>query len=248
MAELISYITAGYPDEKRCVRIAREMAEAGSDVIELGIPFSDPIADGPSIQEACSTAIKNGMTPKKALAIASEIAKSGKRVMLLSYYNSIYSFGLEKFVKLAKRNGVWAIAIADLPVEESEKFVCACNGNRIKTVFFVAPNTPAERIKDIEKHTTGFLYMLALFGVTGTRSEISQMTIDALSRVKKIVKKPVYVGFGISKPEHVRALAIAGADGIIIGSAYIEAIKNTPAKAVFGKIRKMVIDFKQATL
>ncbi len=221
---LIGFLPAGYPSMKA----SRELLIAlGNevDVLEVGIPFSDPVADGKVIQDAGYIAIKNGATPRGCLSLISEVKKAiSKPIAILTYYNIPYSYGMKQFLADASSSGVDAALIADLNINESDEFEAACKESGVETIFIAAPNTPKERAIEIDSHTTGFVYLLSHFAVTGTKPGLSTLTTDTIRRVKPLVKNPLAVGFGISTREHVKAVLDAGADGAIVGSAFIKSI------------------------
>lgn len=222
---LVSFIPIGFPSLGESEKIARQLVDGGTDVLELGVPFSDPLADGPIIQAASQKALASGANPKKCFEVIQKI-KAGVPIMVLTYYNLAYKMGVEKFVREAAEAGVSAILAADLPIEEAGEFEDACAKQGVATVFIIAPNTSNERIKQIALHTTGFLYLMAHFGVTGEKKQLAEITVQTIKRIKLITDVPVCVGFGISREEHVHELAIAGADGAIVGSAFVKAVSE----------------------
>lgn len=221
-AALVSFFPLGFPNMDASINSCKQLVSGGTDILEVGVPFSDPIADGPTIQEASQQALAHGTTPAKCFDAVRKINASVP-VMILTYYNLLYKMEVEKFVSEAKKSGVSAILAADLPIEEAGEFEKACTKHGVATVFIVAPNTSSDRVKKIALHTTGFLYLMAHFGVTGEKDKVEELTIQAVKRIKKATSVPVCVGFGISKEEHARTLAQAGADGVIVGSAFVKA-------------------------
>ncbi len=227
---LIVFFTASYPSVEKCVEYMLTSAQAGADVIELGIPFSDPVADGKTIQESYIRTLKNFRTEQ-----VFEITRNFRRetetpLVIMSYYNPIYRKGVEVFVERAYESGANAILVVDLPFDEAEGFVEACRKVGMESVFLAAPNTSKERLKAIDE-LSSFIYLISTYGVTGERSKVSELAFNALRRVKGVCKKPVAVGFGISKAEHVRQLIKAGADGVVVGSAFIRLINEKGQKA-----------------
>lgn len=226
---LITYITAGYPEPEQTPVIADALIRGGADIIELGIPFSDPIADGPTIQKASTTALRAGTTPRKVLKIAEEIKQRHRTpIVLLTYYNPIYRMGVRKFFQEAQASGVSGTIVPDLPVEEAEEYKNTAEKHDIDTIFLAAPSTPAERLKKISEKASGFLYLVSVYGVTGARETLQKHTLELLKKTLRTTmgKIPLALGFGISKPEHVKTVIKNGADAAIVGSRIIEIIEN----------------------
>jgi tryptophan synthase alpha chain len=225
---LIGYVTAGDPQPKDTPKIADALVRGGVDILELGIPFSDPIADGPTIQAASLRALNAGTTPKNVLEIAKEIKQKHDNVpvVIMTYYNPVFRMGLNEFFSQAKICGVAGVIVPDLPVEEAEAYRKAATKHGIDTIFLVAPSTTNERIAKIVAASSGFLYLVSHFGVTGTQTAIEDSTIKLVKRVLPFTagKVPLAVGFGVSKPEHVKSLTAAGADGVIVGSSFVNII------------------------
>ncbi|MHA1649465.1 MAG: tryptophan synthase subunit alpha [Candidatus Helarchaeota archaeon] len=244
---LIVYIAAGDPDFETCIAVGEKIAECGADILELGIPFSDPIADGPTIQAATQRALEAGITPKKAMKIASALNRKIP-IAFMTYYNILLQYGLELFVQDCVRHGVDGIIIPDLPLEESAPLLDKCLKHDIDQIFFAAPTTPEQRLKKILPLTRGFLYVIALLGTTGARNTISNLTRMTLSRIKRISKDhiPLAVGFGLSKPQHIKEVISYGADGAIIGSAIVKKIAQID-KISISEIGKFVTQLKNGT-
>ena len=225
---LIGFTVAGDPDRKTCIRIARTLIGAGTDILELGVPFSDPVADGPVIQRAGERALAAGTTPDTVFAIVRELrSQSEVPIVLLTYFNTVYRRGIETFYRDAAGAGVNGILIADMPVEESAEVLKAATKNRIAPIFLVTRTTSDERLEKIAKKGRGFLYLVSVLGVTGVRTRIPQEAFDLVRRTKAITDLPVALGFGISTPEQVRACATNGVDGVIVGSAIVNIIERT---------------------
>jgi tryptophan synthase alpha chain len=226
-AALIPFFVIGDPDFDTSLAIVKTAIDAGADVLELGIPFSDPIADGPTIQKADIRALKSGMTVRKALEFIRNI-KDHKDVPigLLMYYNLIYQYGTERFFRDFHRAGVNSVLVADLSIDDADEIYDLAGSAGLDTVFMVTPNTEPERMKRIASKTTGFIYTVSVLGVTGSRENLSDVVEGLIARLKKITPVPVCVGFGISKPEHAEAVARAGADGVIIGSKIVDLIER----------------------
>ncbi|MDT8781042.1 MAG: tryptophan synthase subunit alpha [Candidatus Bathyarchaeota archaeon] len=232
-AALIAYITAGDPTPEDTVKIAEALIEGGVDIIELGLPFSDPIADGPTIQNASLRALKAGTTPLKVLEIAQEIKNQHDvPVTVMTYYNPVFRFGTEKFLCSAKKHLVDGFIVPDLPVEEADEYRKAAKTCGLDTIFLASPATSEERLKSIIDASSGFLYLVSRFGVTGAQESVQEATVHLIKRIQPYTtdKVPLAVGFGISKPEHVKRVVNAGADAAIVGSAFINIIQNSKDK------------------
>jgi tryptophan synthase alpha chain len=226
-AALIGYVAGGDPEPKWTTLIAEALVRGGVDIMEIGIPFSDPIADGPTIQAASVRALKAGTTPSMVLGIAREIKKKlSVPIVILTYYNPVFRMGLETFFRLAKNCGVDGVVVADLPVEEAEDYKRIAEKYGVDTIFLAAPSTSVQRLRRIVECTSGFLYLVSHFGVTGEKETIEASTIQMLKKVLPYTsgRVPLAVGFGISKPEHVKLLVENGADGVIVGSAFVSII------------------------
>jgi tryptophan synthase alpha chain len=209
------------------VRIVKTAIDAGADVLELGIPFSDPIADGPTIQKADIRAMKSGLNMAKSLEFIQKV-KDYKDIPigLLMYYNLVYQYGTEKFFNDFHQAGVNSVLIADLSIDDVDEIAGPAKSAGLDTVFMVTPVTDPERMKLIASKTTGFIYTVSLLGVTGSRENLSDTVESMVGKLKELTSVPVCVGFGISKPEHAAAIAQAGADGVIIGSKIVGMIEN----------------------
>jgi len=228
------FLVAGDPDIEQFKTLALAI-EPYSDILEIGIPFSDPIADGPTIQEANVRAFNAGITTKLALNAIKDIRKkTEKPLVVLTYYNILIQgadtieASLDKTFKNLKYCGVDGIVIGDLPIEEAGLALKACNKYNICLIFLIAPSTTENRLEKILKLARGFIYLIAVMGVTGARDTVAQITKETIKRVKQKTEHvlPVFVGFGISKPKHAKSIVDAGADGIIIGSAIVNIVKK----------------------
>lgn len=225
---LIVFIPAGYPSREKTVDF---MLSAHADLLELGVPFSDPIADGALIQKAYFSALSTGFRLRDVFWIVKKFREqSDKKLVLMSYYNPIYRKGIENFVGEAYHAGVDAMLVVDLPFDEANEFVGVCRDIGMKNVFLAAPNTGEERLKAMDE-LSEFIYLVSTYGVTGVREKVSSLAFKALDRVKKVCKKPVAVGFGISQRDHVFELLNAGADGVVVGSAVVRLIEQFGEKA-----------------
>lgn len=249
---LIGYITAGDPTPEATPNFAEALIKGGVDILELGLPFSDPIADGSTIQAASLRALNSGTTPMKVLEIAKRIkSKNDVPVVVMTYYNPVFKLGLDNFLASAKEHKVDGFIVPDLPVEESADFKKASRAQGLDTIFLAAPSTSNERLSKIVDASSGFLYLVSRYGVTGAKTNIEDSTLQLIKRVKPFTasKVPLAVGFGISKPEHVQRVIAAGADGAIVGSAFINIIQdNTQSqKAMLKKLQTTAMALKAAT-
>lgn len=226
-AALIPFFVIGDPDFDTSLAIVKTAIDAGADILELGIPFSDPIADGPTIQKADIRSLRSGMNVQKALEFIQKV-KSYKDIPigLLMYYNLVYQYGIEKFFADFHRAGVNSVLVADLSIDDADEITTPAARAGLDTVFIVTPNTDPARMKVIASKTTGFIYTVSLLGVTGIREKVSDMVDGLVGKLKKLTIVPVCVGFGISKPEHAGTIASAGADGVIIGSKVVQLIEE----------------------
>ncbi len=246
-AALIPFFVIGDPDFDRSLAVVKTAVDAGAGILELGIPFSDPIADGPTIQKADIRSLKNGMTVKKALSFIKKVkAYKDIPIGLLMYYNLIYQYGVEKFFIDFQKAGVNSVLVADLNIDDADEIVPPAASAGLDTVFMVTPNTDTERIKFIASKTTGFIYTVSLLGVTGSRENLSDAVAGLVGRLKKLTSVPICVGFGISKPEHAAEVAASGADGVIIGSKVVELIEKNLSnkKKMLSAISKFLGDVK----
>ena len=251
-AALIAYITIGDPDTNKTLKFVNALIEGGVDIVELGIPFSDPIADGPTIQNAVLRSLTGGSKPVDAFEIASRVRdKHEIPLVAMTYYNPIFRIGLTRFLRLSREVGISGLIIPDLPIEEAREYKKECASKEIDTIFLAAPSTDEARLKQIAAETSGYLYLVSLYGVTGARNMITQSVLSLVERCDKTLPDtlPFAVGFGISKPEEVRRIIQAGADGVIIGSAFVRIIaanvQNT--RRAEQKLRRLATILKRAT-
>jgi tryptophan synthase alpha chain len=225
---LICYVVAGYPDIMTSEHIITSLINGGADIIEIGIPFSDPIADGSTIQYAIQNSLISGTTPDMCLELASRIRKTFPNIplIIMTYSNILYRKGYIQFAQKAKESGIDGFIIPDIPIEESKEYLNTMQNMGMSTIFLVSPNTAEKRLKMISRICTGFLYAISVYGTTGEREGFDEYTIESIKRVKNITadKLPLAVGFGISNPQHVKYMIDAGADAVIIGSAIIKKI------------------------
>lgn len=222
-AALLAYVCAGDPNIEATPAIVDSLIKGGADIIELGLPFSDPVADGPTIQEASERALAAGMNPDRYFELVASLDVDVPLVCM-TYYNLIFQRGLDKFIKDCVNSGISGLIVPDLPAEESEDLARSCSTNGVDLIFLIAPVTTDERIKMILEKSSGFVYIVSRLGVTGARSEVTDATAQILSRVKTDIPKAV--GFGISNGEQASKVVAAGADGIIVGSAFVDIVAS----------------------
>ncbi|MDD1718526.1 MAG: tryptophan synthase subunit alpha [Methanoregulaceae archaeon] len=224
---LIGFTVAGDPDYESGIGIAKTIIGAGADILELGVPFTDPVADGPVIQKAHGRALSGGATTDRLFSTVREIRKSSDvPIVLLVYYNIIYRRGVGEFCREAAAAGIDGILAVDLPPEESEEMERHLGQHCIDRISIVTPGTSDERMKMIAGHTSGFLYLTTLLGVTGARERLAKESRELVRRAGKHSDLPLCVGFGISRPEHVREIVSTGAQGVIVGSAIVSRIEG----------------------
>jgi tryptophan synthase alpha chain len=250
---LIGYVTGGDPEPKYTPVIAEALINGGVDILELGIPFSDPIADGPTIQAASVRALKAGTTAKTVLGIAREIReKHDIPIVCMTYYNLIFRMGLENFLRLARDCGVDGVIVPDLPLEEAKDYQRAAGVCGVDTIFLAAPSTSMQRLRKIVHCTSGFLYLVSHFGVTGEKAAVETSTIKLIKKVLPYTRGqvPLAVGFGVSKPEHAGRIIEAGADGVIVGSAFVNIIHRNleTVDIMLEELRDAACKLKAATV
>jgi tryptophan synthase alpha chain len=221
--KLVAYMMAGHPNRKRSLEIGKKLATSGIAALEIGIPFSDPLADGPVIQHAGQVALEHGMTVGGALELAAGIAAEGTPVVLMTYINPILSHDPRRFAAEAAQAGVAGIIVPDLPVEESEPVAGWLRSASLDTIFMVAPTTSRDRMATICEHSSGFVYCVTVTGITGARSELPPGMTELLGEVRKHTDLPIAAGFGISRPEHMKSLR-GSADAAVVGSAIVAEI------------------------
>ncbi len=235
----IPYLMAGDPDTETTLKYALLLERCGADIIELGVPFSDPIADGPTIQKAAGRALKAGTTLRKVLSLVKEIRlRTEIPLVLMTYYNPLFKYGEDAFVRDAVQAGVDGVIVPDLPPEEAGELVRlsrstegrASGGRLLDTIFLIAPTSTAGRIRKITSVSTGFVYYVSMTGITGTKLALAQEFRDHVGLLKKTTIKPVAVGFGVATPEQARMIAQV-ADGVIVGSALVKVFNETPEEA-----------------
>lgn len=247
---LISYIMVGFPDERATISTVRGLVKGGADIIELGFPFSDPLADGPVIQNASTMSLEKGTRINKFFTLVKKIRKETDiPIVLMTYTNILYHKGYSKFIKDAKKAGIDGFILPDMSIEESKEYIKAAKNNT-DTIFLISPNTTKKRIEKISKISTGFLYLVAVYGTTGVKTGIKNYTLKAIREVKKQTKGkiPIGVGFGVSTSEDVKKYINAGADAVIVGSAYLKLIEKTPQDKLESKITSFTKSLKKYTI
>ncbi len=242
----VAFIMAGDPTLAITKRLVFELEKQGVDIIELGIPFSDPLADGPTIQRASERALKNKINVNSVSNLVRKVRlESGIPIAFLTYYNLIYHYGLEKFVSKAKASGVDGIIVPDLPPEESDELRRIAKKKNFSIMPLLAPTSSRKRIKMIAGVSSGFIYYVSLTGTTGAREKLPKEISSSLRRIKTMTKKPVCAGFGISRPDQVRSISRL-ADGVIVGSAIIKVIERNIGKKELTKkvgnfVRRLIL-------
>ncbi len=244
---LITFITCGDPDYKTVKQLVLEMENNGADIIELGVPFSDPLADGVTIQRSSQRALSRGVSLKGILEFVKDLRKDTEiPLVLMTYYNPVYMYSPEKFCYDASRAGVDGVIIPDLSPEEGVFFERLARKSGLDTIFLLAPTSGHERIKLVSRLSHGFIYYVSLTGVTGVRSSLSHTVKTSVDRIRKMTSKPVAVGFGISTPQQAYAVG-SYADGVIVGSAIVNIIERYSSKKdLVKRVGKFVKELKNA--
>lgn len=236
---LIAYLTAGDPDPSQTAALVQALERGGADLIELGVPFSDPIADGPVIQRASDRALRAGTTMRKVLAIAAEIRRTSQIPLLLfTYMNPALRYGFEKLAVDAVAAGIDGCLLTDLSVEEADSYVQACRSAGLDTVFLAAPTSTERRLELVAKYSSGFIYLVSRTGVTGAQASVGGSAAELVQRLRSITDLPLAVGFGISTPEQVAEVG-GFADGVIVGSAIMNVVEvEGPGAALEEKLEQ----------
>jgi tryptophan synthase alpha chain len=247
---LIPYVMAGDPDLATTKTLILEMEKAGCDIIELGAPFSDPLADGPTIQKAAIRSLRNRTSVAAVLGLVADVRTTSKiPLILMTYYNLIFHYGEERFVKDAVAAGLDGVILPDLPPEEAGTLVPLAKQAGLDTIFLLAPTSTEERIKLVCRVSQGFVYYVSLTGVTGARAGVQSSVAESLQKIKQATDKPVAVGFGISTPAQAAQVAHWGANGVIVGSALVKVIEeNTGSLELIAKAAAFVKALKQGVL
>ena len=240
---LIPYITVGYPSIEATLKVVPLLAEAGCDIIELGIPFSDPLADGVTIKNSSYEALKNGVTPGVCLDVADELSrKVDVPLVFMSYYNPIFHYGLQRFCEKSAASGIDGLIVPDLPPEEGSGLETVAGEKGIDLIYLMAPTSSGERIKLAGERSGGFFYLVSVTGTTGARNDLPPDLESFVGRVRQAVSKPLCVGFGIATPEQASRVARI-ADGVIVGSRIVQYMEEDPSLV---KVTAFVRELRQA--
>jgi len=222
----IPYIMAGDPSLDDTKRVVLMFEGCGADIVELGVPFTDPLADGPTIQRAAERALKNGVTLRKVLTLVKDLRlKTQIPIVLMTYYNPVFKYGEESFVRDAKDAGVDGVIVPDLPPDEAGEFIRVSKKTGIATIFLLAPTSTDDRIKKVARTSSGFIYYVSMTGITGARLLLDASIERSINNIRKITDKPVAVGFGVSTPDEARAIS-GISDGVIVGSAIVRKVSE----------------------
>jgi len=256
-AALVTFVTAGDPDYETSLSILKALPKAGADIVELGVPFTDAMADGPPIQAASLRALAGGQSLKKTIAMVRAFREGDNTtpIVLMGYYNPIYIYGVDAFLKDAKEAGVDGLIVVDLPPEEDEELCLPAMKAGINFIRLSTPTTDDKRLPAVLKNTSGFVYYVSIAGVSGAAAPDTPKVVEAVARIKRHTGLPIAVGFGLKTPEHARAIA-SGADGAVVGSALVEAIRTSldaegratanTVKAVTGLVEKLAEGVRSA--
>jgi tryptophan synthase alpha chain len=247
-AALMPFITAGYPSLEMSNKLLDALVEGGADIIELGVPFSDPLADGATVQASSQKSLDNGTTLADCIELVRAFRERGGTIpiLLMGYANPFYQYGIERLGRDAATAGIDGFLIPDLPSDESEEFQLPFRALGLDLIYFLAPTSTDRRIADVAKRATGFIYCVALTGVTGARDQLSEELPAYISRIRAVTDLPLTIGFGISKPEHVAAAA-GIADGVVVASALINHLDTLPTEAQPEGARSFVRQLADAT-
>ena len=224
-AALIAYIPAGFPSKERCLRVIQTLAAAGVDAIEIGFPYSDPVMDGPTIQEAAEISLKGGTRAADVLDALKVASNTGVAAVVMTYWSPIEKFGIDKFAEAIASHGGSGVITPDLTIEEAQGWLAASKAHNVNPIFVVAPSTSDARLAQVTAKTGGFVYAASVMGVTGARSNVTIDAHDLVKRVRSVTNLPVCVGLGVSTREQAKSVA-AYADGVIVGSAFIKLLLN----------------------
>jgi tryptophan synthase alpha chain len=227
---LIPFITAGDPDLETTAEALRVLDSSGADFIELGVPYTDPLADGPVIQAAATRAVKHGTRLNHVLEMAQSVTRSLRSpIILFTYYNPILNMGVQQFLENVAASGIKGLVVPDLPLEEAGKLLEFADTVGIEVTLLVTPNSSPDRIEAIARQSRGFIYLVSVIGVTGMRSQMHGRVKDVLNQIRSVTDKPIGVGFGISNPEQAHQVQEWGADAVIVGSAFVQRLaEGTP--------------------
>lgn len=241
---LIAYVTVGYPSVAATLEVVPALAEAGCDIVELGIPFSDPLADGATIQAASVAALAGGVTPTTCLEVAAELRRKVELPLLfMTYYNPVLRYGVDEFCAAGARAGIDGLIVPDLPPDETGDLDDASRRHGLDMVYLLAPTSTEERIRLVARQSRGFIYLVSLLGVTGARSSVPEGLDDLVARVRRHATGPICVGFGISTPEQAKRVGRV-ADGVIVGSRLVQLVNEDTSP--YNKVRAFAADLRAA--
>jgi len=248
----VGYICAGDPNYETSLEALKALPAAGCDIIELGVPFLDPAGDGPTIEDAGKRSIAAGMTVKKTLQMAKEFRKTNEKtpLVLMTYYNPLLKFGLDKIFAEAEKSGIDGVLIVDLPLEEEKEILPAITKSNLDLIRLIAPTTNQDRAKKIAKNASGFLYLISMLGITGTKSADISENRKNLKNLRQASKMPIVIGFGIQTPKQAGEFSKIGADGVVVGSAIVKEINENfiakkPLKEIVAAVTKKVRGFSK---
>ena len=246
---LIPFITAGDPDLETTAKAVKTLDANGADFIELGVPYSDPLADGPVIQAAATRALEKETKLEDVLNLVKQVqAEISAPIILFTYYNPIFYRGIENFLDQINAVGVKGLVVPDLPLEEAEYFLETASKKNIELTLLVAPTSPIERIRAIASKSQGFIYLVSVTGVTGVRTQVESRVKDLLSSLRGVTDKPIGVGFGISKPSQALRIKEWGADAVIVGSAFVKRLNTPNPEMGLKAIAELCQNLKQAII
>ena len=241
---LIAYLTVGYPSIESTLEVVPILAEAGCDIVELGIPFSDPLADGTTIQEASSRALEAGVTPKMCLEVALQLReKVDIPLVFMTYYNPVLHFGLDSFCTSCRKTGIDGLIVPDLPPDEAADLDGFCRRDELDLIYLLTPASTGERIKLVSESSRGFIYLVSLLGVTGTRDTLPPGIEDFVGRVREQTHKPLCVGFGIAGADQAQRVGRV-ADGVIVGSRLVQLVRDDISP--YNSVRSFVRELREA--
>jgi len=240
---LIAYVTVGYPTIEATLKVVPLLAESGCDIVELGIPFSDPLADGATIQRASFHALQNGVTPQLCLDLAGELShKVSSPLVFMTYFNPVFHYGIKEFCQACTKSGVEGLIIPDLPPEEGTELETATRSHDLDLIYLLAPTSTEERIRLVAEKSRGFIYLVSVTGVTGARDKLPENLAAFVGRVKELARQPLCVGFGISTSEQATQVAQI-ADGVIVGSRIIQLMETEDS---FRSVGNFIRDLRAA--
>lgn len=243
---IVPFLTAGFPSRRAFLDSAQAAYDAGAAAIEIGMPFSDPLADGPAIQHSSQSALDAGITLADVFEMTAQLrARMPIPILLMGYLNPILRMGLERFANSARKSGADGTIIPDCPIEESHEWVKASRTSGLENVFLIAPTSPNERIRQIDGLSSSFSYCVSIAGVTGARRDVSEATKTYLRRVRRLAGKPYVVGFGISAPAHIESLS-GLSDGFVVGSALVPILENGAQRGAPARVARLITSLVRA--